>query len=77
VAVGVAVGVNVGVEVATALVKVIVSAGRFPALVASFVSKRFAVVDCASLPSTIQPKLPAGLFSHDCASATIWAELHV
>jgi hypothetical protein len=66
--VGVAVGVGVGV------VYWIVSTGGLPL---SRVSNRFAVVSTDSSPRTSQPKLLDGLFSHDCTSTTICAELHV
>lgn len=46
-------------------------------LALSRVSNRFAVAMAVSSPNTSQPKLVAGLFSHDCTSATICAELHV
>jgi hypothetical protein len=46
-------------------------------LALSRVSNRFAVAIVVSLPSNSQPKLLAGLFTHDCTSATICAELHV
>ena len=46
-------------------------------LALSRVSNRFAVAMVVSSPNTSQPKLLAGLSSHDCASATICAELHV
>src|SRR5438132_9886245 len=44
-------------------------------LVLSRVSNRFAVAMADSSPNTSQPKLLAGLSSHDCTSATIGAEL--
>jgi hypothetical protein len=74
VGVGVAVGEAVGVGVGVAAVYWIVSTGG---LVLSRVSNRFAVVLVDSSPNTNQPKLVAGVFSHDCTSATICAELHV
>src|SRR5438046_1225220 len=46
-------------------------------LALSRVSNRFALPATDSSPSTSQPKLLAGLFTHDCTSATICAELHV
>src|SRR5881392_317977 len=46
-------------------------------LALSRVSNRFAVAISDSSPSTSQPKLLAGSFSHDCTSATICDELHV
>ena len=46
-------------------------------LALSRVSNRFAVAMAVSSPNTSQPKLLAGLFSHDCTSATICVELHV
>ena len=46
-------------------------------LALSRVSNRFAVAIVVSLPSTSQPKLLAGLSTHDCTSATICIELHV
>src|SRR5213083_2029686 len=45
-------------------------------LALSRVSNRFAVGLVDSSPSTNQPKLLAGLSSHDCTSAIICAELH-
>src|SRR5437660_262754 len=86
VAVGVAVAVAVGVAVAVAVgeavglglgvgaVYTMVSTGG---LAISRVSNRFAVGLVASSPSTSQPKLLAGLSSHDCTSAIICAELHM
>src|SRR5438128_5108916 len=46
-------------------------------LALSRVSNRFAVAIVDSSPNTNQPKLLAGLSSHDCTSATICVELHV
>jgi hypothetical protein len=46
-------------------------------LALSRVSNRFAVAAADSSPSNSQPKLLAGLSSHDCTSATICAELQV
>src|SRR5512133_2758226 len=46
-------------------------------LALSRVSKRFAVAMVDSSPSTSQPKLLSGLFTQDCTSAIICAELHV
>src|SRR5207244_7151657 len=46
-------------------------------LALSRVSNRFAVAMAVSSPNTSQPKLLAGLSSHDCTSATICAEFHV
>src|SRR5258708_18765820 len=46
-------------------------------LALSRVSNRFAVAMALSSPNTSQPKLLAGLSSHDCTSATICAEFHV
>src|SRR5437660_9283047 len=46
-------------------------------LALSRVSNRFAVGLVDSSPNTSQPKLLAGLSSHDCTSATICVELHV
>src|SRR5438132_1925088 len=46
-------------------------------LVLSRVSNRFAVATADSSPNTSQPKLLAGLSSHNCTSATICGELHV
>jgi len=80
VAVAVAVGVAVGVDVAVGVgvgvdgVYSIVSKGK---LVLSRVSNRFAVSAVDSSPNTSQPKLLAGLFSHDCTSTTICAELQM
>ena len=70
---GVAVGVGVGVGVGPDVYSMVSTGG----LVLSRVSNRFAVVFSDSSPNTSQPKLPAGLSSHDCTSATICAELHV
>jgi hypothetical protein len=56
------------------------SAGRFPTVPFCLESKRFVVSSAASLPARIQPKLPEGLSSQDCTSATICGfdtELHV
>src|SRR5437764_6978856 len=72
VVVGVAVAVGVGVGVA--VVYWIVSTGG---LALSRVSKRFAVAPVDSSPDTSQPKLVAGLSSHDCTSAVICGELQV
>src|SRR6266446_4823319 len=80
VAVGVTVGVGVGVREAVGVglgvgaVYTMVSTGG---LALSRVSKRFAVGLVDSSPSTSQPKLPAGLSSHDCTSAIICVELHM
>src|SRR5437588_13078502 len=41
------------------------------------VSNRIAVATADSSPNTSQPKLLAGLSSHNCTSATICGELHV
>lgn len=46
-------------------------------LALSRVSNRFADAPTDSSPNTSQPKLPSGLSSHDCTSATICGELHV
>src|SRR5262249_55188844 len=46
-------------------------------LALSRVSNRLVVTLVDSSPKTSQPKLLAGLFTHDCTSATICAELHV
>jgi hypothetical protein len=46
-------------------------------LALSRVSNRFAVNVGFSSPNTSQPKLPAGLSSQSCTSATICGELHV
>src|SRR5438094_8429311 len=46
-------------------------------LALSRVSNRFDVILVDSSPNTSQPKLLAGLSSHDCTSATICVELHV
>src|SRR6266542_3246092 len=72
VTVGVGVTVAVGVGVGVGAVYWIVSTGG---LALSRVSNRFAVALVDSSPRTSQPKLLAGLFSHDCTSATICAEL--
>ena len=73
VAVDVAVAVAVGVGVGLAAVYSIVSTGG---LVLSRVSNRFDVIPVDSSASTSQPKLLAGLSSHDCTFSTICAELH-
>jgi hypothetical protein len=73
VGVGVAVGVTVGVGVGVDAVYSTVNTGG---LVLSRVSNRFDVGLVDSSPNASQPKLLAGLFSHDCTSATICAELH-
>jgi hypothetical protein len=70
VAVAVAVAVGVGLDA----VYWIVSTGG---LALSRVSNRFVVVLVDSFPRTSQPKLLDGLFSHDCTSITICAELQV
>jgi hypothetical protein len=70
VAVGEAVGVGVGVDA----VYWIVSTGE---LALSRESNRFAVVLVDSSPSTNQPKLMAGLSSHDCTSVIICVELQI
>src|SRR5580700_8178702 len=46
-------------------------------LALSRVSNRFAVAMADSSPNTNQPKLAAGLSSHDCTSATICSALQV
>jgi hypothetical protein len=46
-------------------------------LALSRVSNRFVVIVVDSSPNTSQPKLLAGLFSHDCTSTIICVELHV
>jgi hypothetical protein len=74
VAVDVAVAVAVGVGVGLAVVYSIVSTGG---LVLSLVSNRFDVIPVDSSASTSQPKLLAGLSSHDCTFSTICAELHI
>ena len=77
---GVGVGVGVGVAVGEAVgvgvdaVYWIVSTGG---LALSRVSNRFAVVLVDSSPKTSQPKLVAGLSSHDCTSVAICAEFQV
>jgi hypothetical protein len=73
VGVGVAVGETVGVGVGVDTVYWIVSTGG---VALSRVSKRFAVAPADSSPRTNQPKLVAGLSSHDCTSAAICAEVH-
>src|SRR5467141_1513694 len=70
VGVGVAVGVGVGVGVGA--VYWIVNTGG---LALSRVSNSFAVKTADTSHNTSQPKLLAGLSSHDCTSATIGAEL--
>src|SRR6266436_10056033 len=50
---------------------------RTGGLALSRVSNRFDVKISDSSPNTSQPKLVAGLFSHDCTSATISGELHM
>ena len=84
VAVGVAVAVTVAVDVGDGLavavgvgVPVVYSIVKTGGLALSRVSKRFVVALVDSSPSTSQPKLLDGSFSHDCTSATICAELHV
>ena len=72
VAVGVTVAVGVGLGVGSVYMMV-----RTGGLALSRVSNRFAVAPADSSPSTSQPKLVAGLSSHDCTSETICAELHV
>src|SRR6266446_9250861 len=72
--VGVGVTVGVGVGVGVGAVYWIVSTGG---LALSRVSNRFAVALPDSSPNTSQPKLLAGLSSHDCTSATICAEVQV
>ena len=74
VGVGVAVGEAVGVGVGVDAVYWIVSTGG---LALSRVSNRFVVVLVDSSPSTSQPKLMAGLSSHDCTSIAICAELQL
>lgn len=68
VGVGVAVGEAVGVGLGVDAVYWIVSTGG---LALSRVSNRFAVALPDSSPRTSQPKLAAGLSSHDCTSAAI------
>src|SRR6266404_1927857 len=72
--VGVGVTVGVGVGVGVAAVYWIVNTGG---LALSRVSNRFAVAISNSSPKTSQPKLVAGLSSHDCTSAVICGELQV
>ena len=74
VGVGVAVGEAVGVGLGVDAVYWIVRPGG---LALSRVSNRFVVVLVDSSPSTSQPKLMAGLSSHDCTSVVICAELQV
>jgi hypothetical protein len=74
IAVAVAVAVGVGVGLWVDGVYTMVSTGG---LALSRVSNRFAVAPADSSPITSQPKLLAGLFSHDCTSAIICVELHV
>src|SRR6266446_3711348 len=74
VAVAVAVGLTVGLGLGVGAVYTMVSTGG---LALSRVSKRFAVGLVDSSPSTSQPKLLAGLSSHDCTSAIICVELHM
>src|SRR5438552_2998253 len=66
--------VGVGVAVGVAAVYWIVNAGG---LALSRVSNRFAVAISDSSPKTSQPKLVAGLSSHDCTSAVICGELQM
>src|SRR5207245_5800633 len=73
VGVKVAVGVGVGVGVSAGVYSMVSIGG----LALSRVSNRFAVGLADSSPNTSQPKLLAGLSSHDCTSATICAELHI
>lgn len=74
VAIAVAVAVAVGVGLCVGSVYTMVSTGG---LALSRVSNRFAVAAADSSPNTSQPKLLAGLSSHDCTSAIICAELQV
>jgi hypothetical protein len=74
VGVGVAVGEVVGVGVGVDGVYWIVSTGG---VALSRASNRFAVTLVDSSPNTSQPKLVAGMSSHDCTSVTICAELQV
>src|SRR6266705_1258573 len=74
VAVAVAVGLTVGLGLGVGAVYTMVSTGG---LALSRVSNRFAVGLVDSSPSTSQPKLLAGLSSHDCTSAIICVELHM
>src|SRR5947209_11635938 len=74
VAVAVAVGLTVGLGLGVGAVYTMVNTGG---LALSRVSKRFAVGLVDSTPSTSQPKLLAGLSSHDCTSAIICVELHM
>src|SRR5436190_1513390 len=67
-------GAGVGVGVGPAGLYWMVSTGG---LALSRVSNRFDVKISDSSPNTSQPKLVAGLFSHDCTSATISGELHM
>jgi hypothetical protein len=69
----VAVGEAVGVGLPVGAVYWIFSTGG---LSLSRVSNRFAVAPADSSPKTSQPKLVAGLSSHDCTSAAICAEVH-
>ena len=71
---GAGVGRGLGEGAILGLVNSIV---RIGGLALSRVSNRFAVAAAVSSPNTSQPKLLAGLSSHDCTSATICAELHV
>ena|SRR5437763_11067488 len=71
---GVGRGLGVGVGLGTPGVYWMVSIGG---LALSRVSNRFAVAISDSSPNTNQPKLVAGLFSHDCTSPIIGAALHV
>src|SRR6266566_1886378 len=65
------IGPGVGVGVGAGVYSILSTGG----LVLSRVSNRFAVAMPDSSPNTSQPKLLAGLSSHDCTSATIGAEL--
>jgi hypothetical protein len=69
-ALGVAVGEGVG---ATGVYSMVSTGG----LLLSRVSNRFVVWMADSSPNSSQPKLLAGLSSHDCTSEIIPAELHV
>lgn len=74
VAVTVGVGLAVGVGLGVGSVYTMVSTGG---LALSRVSNRFVVLEVDSSPNTSQPKLFAGLSSHDWTSAIICVELQV
>src|SRR5439155_573378 len=66
-------GRGVGIALGPGMYSMVSTGG----LALSRVSKRFVVPLIDSSPNKSQPKLLAGLPSHDCTSATICAELQV